>query len=442
MLNAECEKLKGIIEDTLREGQALGADAVEASVSGAVGLSASVRLGEVDLVEFNRDKSLSITVYHGKKKGTVATTDIGKSAIHSALEAALQIARHTEADPFSGLLEKEELATEIKDLDLYHPNDISPEEAIELARSCETIAREYDKNIVNSEGATLSTHAYHHAYGNTQGFLGAYPASRHSLSCVVVAGSDKGMERDYDYSVSREFSDLESAKVVGEAAARRSLRRLNARKVKTMEAPVIFSSEVAGGLFQHFIGAISGGQLYRKASFLLDHLGKQIFPKHISIQEDPYRKRGFGSAPFDQEGGKTVTRNIIEEGVLQGYVLGGYSARKLGLKTTGNAGGVHNLKIPSSKKTLPELLKDMGTGLLVTEVMGHGVNLVTGDYSKGAFGFWVEQGEIQYPVHEITIAGNLKDIFAGIIAIGSDIEKRTNIETGSVWVEKMTIAGV
>ena len=404
--NPDWGNLKSTVADVLKQAKALGVDAAEVGISYESGLSTTVRMGETETIEFNRDKSLDITVFKGKKKGTVSTSDIRKEAITSSLEAACRIATYTEEDPCSGLADVEFLAKNMPDLDLYYPWAVSPEQAVLWAKECEASARAFDTRIINSEGATFSTH------------------SRYSV-----------------YTLARDGHELESRVAVGQNAALRTLRRLNARKMKTCESPVIFSAEIAGSLLGSFISAISGGQLYRKSSFLLDHLGKSVFPAFVHIQEDPHLPKGLGSAPFDQEGVTTKRRTLVEAGILKSYVLSSYSARKLGLKTTGNAGGVRNLMISHSDQDLPDLIKEMGTGLLVTELMGHGINLVTGDYSRGASGFWIEHGEIQYPVEEITIAGNLKDMFAHLVAVGNDVDHRSNILTGSLWVHKMTIAG-
>lgn len=440
-MNAEREHLKEVVADVLKIAKRMGADAAEAGISHDVGLSVTVRLGEVESIEFTRNKALGLTIYKDQKKGFVSTTDIHKEALQSSIEAACRIAEFTEADPASGLADRDRMALQIPNLDLYYPWQISTDEAIQWAKECEASARAFDTRIVNSEGANFSTYERYRIYGNSHGFIGAYPTTRHGLSCTVIAQSNNLMQRDYDFTVACDSRDLDSRIAVGQKAALRTLRRLNARKIKTCEAPVIFSAEIAGGLFGHFISAISGGNLFRKSSFLVDHLGKQIFPKFMHIEENPHLKKGLGSAPFDQEGVATEQHDIVREGVLQSYVLSSYSARRLGLKSTGNCGGVHNLMISHSNYDLPELLKEMGTGLLVTELMGHGINIVTGDYSRGAAGFWIEKGEIQYPVHEITIAGNLRDMFARLVAVGADTDYRGNILTGSVWCDQMTIAG-
>lgn len=440
-MSEQWSNLKEVVTDVLKKAKDLGMDAAEAGLSYESGLSVTVRMGEVETIEFNHDKSLGITVYKGQKKGSVSTSDINPSALNATLEAACRIATFTEDDVCSGLADADRMAEVIPDLDLYHPWDITAEEAIVWARDCETTARTLDPKIVNSEGATFSTHQRFRVYGNSHGFLGAYPSSRYSLSCVVIAKEKDTMQRDYDFTVARDGQDLEPRGRVGQRAAERTLRRLNARKIKTCDAPVIFAAEIAGGLMGSFIAAISGGNLYRKSSFLLDYLDKRVFPKFIQITEQPHLLKGLGSAPFDQEGVATKQHDIVEDGILQSYVLSSYSARKLGLKTTGNSGGIHNLVVSHSQYSLPELLKGMNKGLLVTELLGHGVNIVTGDYSRGAAGFWVENGEIQYPVDEITIAGNLKDMFSNLVAVGNDTEKRSNILTGSLWIDHMTIAG-
>lgn len=441
-MKPEWRHLKELASAILKEAKNLGADAAEVGITHGSGLSATVRLGETETIEFHRDKTLVLTVYKGKKKGSVSTTDLHKDAIRTSLEAAYRIAEYTEADPCAGLADKDLLAREIPDLDLYHPLEITPEEAINRAKECEDSARAFDSKIINSEGATFFTHQEYGVYANTEGFLGAYPSSRYGLSCAVIATTGEGMQRDYDFTVARDNQDLDPHIAIGQKAALRALRRLNARKMKTCTAPVIFEARIASGLLGNFITAISGNHLYRKSSFLLDQLDKPVFPKFVHIKEMPHLLKGLGSAPFDQEGVQTQEREIVQEGILRSYVLNSYAARKLGLKTTGNAGGVHNLMISHTQHDLPALLKEMGTGLLVTELIGQGINIVTGDYSRGAVGFWVENGEIQYPVWEITIAGNLKDMFAHLVAIGDDVEHRSNILTGSILIDSMTIAGL
>lgn len=437
----EAKHFENLLSEVLAHAKKQGATDAEASVHYESGLSATVRMGSVEKIEFNKDKSLGLTVYKGRRKGSVSTTDISPDAIQSAIQAALRIAEYTEEDPFSGLAEVEMLAKTCPDLDLYHPSNISPEQAIQFATECEDAARATDPRITQSEGATFGTHGGICVYGNTTGFIGSYPSTRHSLSCVVVGESKGLLQRDYDFTVARDIQDLTSAVGIGVQAAKRTLKRLDAKKIKTCEAPVIFSKEVAGGLWGQLIAAISGGNLYRQASFLLDCLGKTIFPSFVEIEEAPHLRKGLGSAPFDQEGVATQRHAIVKGGVLESYVLGSYSARKLGLKTTGNAGGVHNLLVSHGQLDLTGLIQKMNKGLLITELMGQGVNLVTGDYSRGATGFWIENGVVQYPVEEITVAGNLKEMFLQIVDIGSDIEKRSNILTGSVLLENMTIGG-
>ena len=434
-------QLQELVHNILAEARTQGASAAEAGVGIETGLSVNVRLGEVETLEYNRDKGLSVTVYFGQRKGSASTSDFTPEAVRETVRAACGIAKYTAADEYSGLADAQLMAQDIPDLDLCHPWDINAEQAIDLASECEGIARNLDSRITNSEGASVSSHQGYHVYGNSHGFIGAYPSTRHSLSCAVIGGEGESMQRDYWFSVARNSAELDSASEVGRRAAERTLRRLNGRRLSTCQSPVIFSAEIATGLLSHFISAIRGGALYRKATFLLDHLGKPVFPDFVHIHEEPHIKRGLGSAPFDSEGVATRARDIVRDGVLQSYVLDSYAARKLGMQTTGNAGGVHNLIIDAGKLGLNDLLKHMNKGLLVTELMGMGINTVTGDYSRGAAGFWVENGEIQYPVEEITIAGNLRTIFMGIAEIGNDIEKRGSIRTGSILVKEMTIAG-
>jgi PmbA protein len=398
-------------------------------------------MGEVETMEHHRDKGLGVTVYKDHCKGSASTTDFSHQAIRQTVEAACNIAHHTNPDPCAGLVEPELLATEIPDLDLFHPWDLRPEEAIAIAKQCEDSARGQDARIRNSDGATVNSHRGIYAYGNSNGFLGGWASSRASISCAVIAEEPSGMQRDYWMSVSRNPEQLENHTEVGVKAAQRALRRLGARQLSTRKVPVLFEARIASGLFSHFINAISGGSLYRKVSFLLDQLGKQIFPPYLRIHEQPHLKQALGSAPFDNDGVATKPRDIVKDGILKGYVLSAYSARKLGMQTTGNAGGVHNLIIEPGEHDFGGLLKKMHTGLLITELMGFGVNGVTGDYSRGASGFWIEGGEIRFPVEEVTIASNLKDMFMGIVAIGKDVDLCSNIRTGSVLIENMTVAG-
>ncbi|WP_067517309.1 metalloprotease PmbA [Endozoicomonas ascidiicola] len=440
---AEEARLKGLAGDILDEASRQGADAAEVGISLDSGLSASVRMGDVETVEFNRDQGLGITVYLGKKKGSASTSDSSPQAIKDTVRAALDIARYASEDPFSGLAEKALMAdaAALPDLDLYHPWGIEAPEAIELALQCEDAGRNYSKKIINSDGASVSSHQGARVYGNSHGFIGSYVSSRHSLSAVLIGMQEEEMQRDYWYTVNRNASLLENAVEVGKTAAERTISRLGARKVDTAEVPVLFSADMAAGLISHFLGAISGGTLYRQASFLLDHLGQQIFPEWMRIHEQPLLQGMLGSASFDNDGLATYTKDFIKDGALEHYILSTYSARKLGMKSTANAGGVNNLFVESNAGSQAELLKQMGTGLLVTELMGQGVNTVTGDYSRGAGGFWVENGVIQFPVSEVTIAGNLKDMYRDIVAIGNDVDPRSTIQTGSILLNKMKLAG-
>ena len=434
-------ELESLVQQILDEAKRLGASASEAGVSLEAGLSITVRLGEVETLEYHRDRGVGVTVYFGQRKASASTSDFTPKAVRETVRAACDIARYTSEDDCAGLADTALMARDIPDLDLCHPWDVDATRAIEIAQRCEAAARTADERISNSEGATLSSHQGLRVYGNSHGFSGGYPSTRHSLSCSVIAGQDEQMQRDYWYTVARRHEEMEAAEQVGRIAAERTLRRLNGRKLGTRQVPVLFAAELATGLFRSFTGAIRGGSLYRKSSFLLDHLGKQVFPDFVHIHEQPHLRGALGSAPFDSEGVATRARDLVADGVLQGYVLDSYSARKLGMQTTGNAGGVHNLSVDSGALGFEALLREMNTGLLVTELMGQGVNMVTGDYSRGAAGFWVENGVIQYPVEEITIAGNLKDMFMAIVAIGNDIERRGNIRCGSVLIERMTVAG-
>ncbi|MEW8562076.1 MAG: metalloprotease PmbA, partial [Candidatus Thiodiazotropha sp.] len=410
-------------------------------VSSNAGLTLTVRLGETETIEHTRDNGLGVTVYFGHRKGSASTSDLSPQAIKETVEAACNFARYTSEDPCSGLAEAELMATETPDLDLYHPWHQSVDEAIELAIRCEDAARDFDPRIFNSEGASLNSHDGLHVYGNTHGFVGGYPSSRHSLSCAVVGKQDGSMQRDYWYTLSRQSERLESPEEVGRRAAERTVARLNARQLPTQQAPVLFQADVAVGLLRSFIGAIRGSALYRKASFLLDHLERPVFPAFVTIHEEPHLPMGLASAAYDNEGVATRSREFVRRGVLESYVLDSYAARKLGMQTTGNAGGVRNLRISSGELDREGLLGKMDRGLLVTELMGQGVNMVTGDYSRGAAGFWVEGGEIAYPVEEITIAGNMRDMMMGLLEVGSDRETRSSVQTGSWLIERMMIAG-
>ncbi|ABP78723.1 metalloprotease PmbA [Stutzerimonas stutzeri] len=431
------EKVERIIEEARRQG----ASASEVSVSMEQGLSTTVRQGEVETVEFNRDQGFGITLYVGQSKGSASTTGSGDEAIRETVAAALAIARHASQDEFAGLADATLMARELPDLDLYHPWSITPEQAIEQALSCESAAFDFDARIRNADGTSLNTHQGCRAYGNSNGFIGGYCSTRHSLSCVMIAESEGQMQRDYFYDVNRIGEALIDPRTIGRRAAERAVRRLGARPIPTCEVPVLFAPELATGLFSHFIAAISGGNLYRKASYLEDALGQTLFPEWLSLDERPHIPRALGSASYDGDGLATYAKPFVENGRLISYVLSTYSGRKLGMPSTANAGGVHNLFVSHGEEDQAALLRRMGRGLLVTELMGQGLNLVTGDYSRGAGGYWVENGEIQFPVQEVTIAGNLRDMFRQIVAIGCDIETRGNVRTGSVLIERMMVAG-
>ncbi len=433
--------LESVAAQVLQLAKAQGATAAEAALSEESGLSVNVRLGDVETIEFNKDKGIGVTVYFDKRKGTASSADFSTSGLEDAVRAACSIAKFTAEDPYAGLADADRMASEIPDLDLYYPWDVSPEMAIELARECEAAARNFDPQISNSEGASLSSHEGTRVYANSHGFMGGYSTSRHSMSCSVIAEDENGMQRDYWYSVARDRRDLEAAAEIGKKTAARTLQRLGGRRVGTCKVPVLFAADVAGSLVSHMISAIRGGNLYRKSSFLLDKLGQQIFPEFVHIHERPHTKKVLGSAPYDSEGVATYARDLVRDGVLQGYVLDSYAGRKLGMPSTGNAGGVHNVLIEAGALDQQGLLREMGTGLLVTEVLGMGVNIVTGDYSRGAAGFWVENGEIAYPVDEITIASNLSDMFMQLQAVGNDVDHRGNIKSGSLLIDAMTVAG-
>ncbi|MSP28212.1 MAG: metalloprotease PmbA [Methylococcales bacterium] len=435
------KKLKDSVQEILDEAKRQGASAAEAGLSLQDGLSVTARLGEVETIEHDCSQNLGVTVYFGQCKGSASSTDLSPESIKETVRAACSIARYTSADEYAGLPDKDLLATEFPDLDLYHPWGIGADEAIAFAIECEDAARSYDAEISNSEGATVNSHQGISVMGNSLDFLQGRLSTRHSLSCSVLGQRGDSMQRDYWYSVARNALGLEPAAEVGKKAAERTLQRLGARSLSTRQCPVLYSAEMASSLLGSLCGAISGGNLYRKSTFLLDALNTQIFPEFIHIYEQPHLLGALGSSAYDGEGVATLARDLVRDGVLQGYILSTYSARKLGLRSTGNAGGVHNLTITPSELDFEALLKQMNTGLLVTELMGQGVNMVTGDYSRGAAGFWVENGVIQYPVEEITIAGNLKTMFKKIVAIGNDVDYRGNTRTGSILVEQMSIAG-
>jgi len=433
--------LLALVEIALEEARALGATQAEAAISMDVGLSVSVRLGEVETIEYQRDRGMGVTVYFGTRKGSASTADLSTAALRETVGKACSIAKFTSEDPCAGLADPDTLARDVPDLDLSHPWDLSPEQACQLALDCEAAAMAVDPRITNSEGAGVSTHRGVRAYGNSHGFLHAYPGTVHSVSCAVLGTEGDAMERDYWYSTARDWRELEDAASVGRASGERAVRRLGARKLATTRAPVLFSPDMARGLIGHFIGAIRGGSQYRRASFLLDAAGQRVFPEWFELSERPHLPRALASAPFDHEGVTTQDRELVSNGVLLGYVLSTYSARKLGLRTTGNAGGNYNLIVPGRGRDLDGMLALMDRGLFVTELMGQGVNGVTGDYSRGAVGFWVEGGRIAYPVHEVTVAGNLKDMYRDIVEVGSDEDRRGGIRTGSILIGEMTIAG-
>jgi PmbA protein len=440
-MQQQLAEIQNIVEDVLKLAKDKGATQAEASMSKVEGIAVSSRLKEVETVEFTNDGGLGITVYHGKKKGSASTADLSPQALRLTVEKAIEIAKHTGDDDCSGLAEKELMAFDFPDLDLYHPVELDTDHAIQQVIAAETSALDVDPRITNSDGASYNANLGTKVYGNSHGFIAGYDSSRYSMSCVVIGEQDGDMQRDYSYSVGREIGNLTSPEQLGREAAQLTLSRLGARTVKTCKVPVLFDREIASGLFGHFIGAISGGSVYRKSSFLLDKLGQQVLPSWLNITERPHILRGLASSPFDHEGVRTQDMDVVSKGLLNHYLLTSYSARKLKMQTTGHAGGIHNWFIQHTGESDQEMLAKLGTGLLVTELMGQGVNIVTGDYSRGAAGFWVENGIIQYPVHEITIAGNLTDMLMNIVAIGAVQETRGSVKTGSVLVESMQIAG-
>lgn len=434
-------QLEQIVADLLDEARRQGADTAEAGVSAQTGLSVTVRLGEVETIEHTRDNGLGITVYFGRRKGSANTTDLRPEAVRESVAAACRIARYTSEDPAAGLADAELMARDVPDLDLYHPWDIDADGAARLALRCEDAARAADARIGNSEGATLYTQRSAFVYGNTHGFVGGYPTTRHSLSCAVIAQQGDEMQRDYWYDSGRVADELADPEAIGRRAAERTVARLDGRRLGTRECPVLFRADIAPSLMRSLFGAIRGHAVYRRSTFLLDQVGQQIFPDWVKISEDPLRPRGQASAPFDNEGVATRYRELVSGGVLQGYLLDSYSARKLGLQSTASAGGVRNAAIVDTGQDFDALLREMGTGLVVTELMGQGTNMVTGDYSRGAAGFWVENGEIRYPVEEITVAGNLRDMFRQLVAVGTDDQVPGSIRTGSWLIENMTVGG-
>jgi len=434
---AALERIAAAVLDAARAG---GATAAETEASQAVGQSVSVRKGEVETIAYNRDKGVGVTVYVGTRRGHASTADFSADSIRATVDKALAIARYTAEDPCAGLADPARLATTWPDLDLYHPWDLSVEQAIELGRETEAAALGVDARITNSEGSTVSRGESEFVYANSLGFAGGYRSSRHHIDCSVIAEADGAMQRDYWFTAARAPEDLQAAADVGRIAGERTVRRLGARQLGTLECPVLFEAPEAADLLGAFVHAVSGGSLYRRSSFLLDSLDTQGFAPHVGIREEPLLPRARGSAPFDSEGVATAARDIVANGVLRGYFLGSYSARKLGLRSTGNAGGAHNLVVPG-KEDFATLMRRMGRGLLVTEQLGQGVNPVTGDFSRGAAGFWIEDGAIAYPVEEITIAGNLRQMFRDIVALGSDIDTRGSRRIGSMLIARMTIAG-
>jgi len=435
------ERLRQMAAEILEYARMRGATSCESDVSEGFGQSVTVRKGEVETIEYNRDKGIGVTVYLGQQRGYASTSDFGREALRATVDAALSIARFTAPDTCAGLPEEDLLAKRYAELDLYHPWELSIGQAIDLARRCEAAAFAVSPMIKNSEGASVSTQQSHFVAANSLGFMGGYATSRHYISCAVIAGEGDNMQRDDWYTSRRDAADLGAAEAIGDYAARRTMARLDARQLGTAKVPVLFEAPLAATLIGNFVHAASGGALYRKSSFLVDSLGKPVFSDVVHISERPHLKKGLASSPFDDDGVATRDREVVADGVLQGYFLGTYSARKLGLPTTGNAGGCHNLIVRPGERDFEGMLKQMDRGLLVTEVLGHGVNYVTGDYSRGAAGYWVEGGRIQYPVQEITIAGNLRDMFRAIVAVGSDVLVRGSKQCGSILIERMTVAG-
>ena len=432
--------LKALVEQILDEARRRGASAAEVAVGNTTGLSVGVRKGELETVEFNNDRGFGITVYVGDRKGSASTSDASPAAVQNTVRQALNIAKYTEPDPCNGLADADLMARTFPNLDIDHPWTVDVEDATRLALTAEAAALGVDKRIVNSEGARLATQRGCHVYGNSHGFVEAAWGTRHSLSCSVIAADEAGMESDYAFTIGRASDDLEDAAAVGREAGRRTVARLGHRPVQTGKYPVLFDAPTASGLFGHLLSAISGASLYRKESYLLDSLGRQATAPGITLAEDPHRRKGFASANHDGDGVATRAKSFVDDGVVTSYILGSYSARRLGLATTGNAGGVFNLDVVTDAQPATALMQSMGTGLLVTSLMGQGVNLVTGDYSRAAAGMWITNGEPAYPVDRITIASNLDTMFKGIVACGDDIDRRHNIRTGSVLIGDMTIA--
>ncbi len=435
------DELESLVTLALDEATNLGIDQAEAAASQDTGLSATARLGEVESLEYTNDRGIGITVYKDSCKGSASTSDMSPAAIREAVAKACAFANLTASDKYSGLADANLMCTDVRDLDLDHPWEIDANTAIEMAIESEAAGRAFDKRVSNSEGATVSTNRGTRAYGNSHGFIGSYSRTSHNITCVLLAESDGVMQRDYHYTSARSADDLDAAADIGRVAAEKVVGRLGAKKIKTTRAPVLYIPDLARGFIAHAIGAIMGGAQYRRSSFLLDAAGEKLFPDFVNIQERPHLLKGMASTPYDSEGVGTYDREIVSDGVLQSYILSSYSARRLGLVTTANAGGAQNLIVPGGGKDKESLIKEMGTGLIVQELIGQGVNGVTGDYSRGVVGLWVENGEVQYPVHEVTIAGNLRDLYQRIAAIGDDQDLRGGIRCGSILVEEMTIAG-
>lgn len=440
-IEQQIAEIQNVVDDVLQLAKQKGATQAEASMSKVQGIAVSSRMKEVENVEFTNDGGLGVSVYVGKHKGSASTADLSKQALTQAVEKAIDIARYTSEDPCTGLADADLMATEFPDLELYHPQELDPQRAMQIAIEAETAALDYDSRVINSDGANYNANLGMRVYGNTHGINTGYPSSRYSLSCMSIAAEGDDMQRDYAYTMSRQPDQLKSAAEVGREAAEHTVSRLGSRKINTANVPVLLDKEVAATLFGHYVGAISGGSLYRRSSFLLDKLGHQVFPEWLTIAERPHLKAGLASANFDAEGVATKDLDVVEQGKLAHYLFTSYSARKMNTRSTGHAGGIHNWIVGDTGHSDSELLKEMGTGLLVTELMGQGVSIVTGDYSRGAAGFWVENGVVQYPVHEITIAGNLKDMFANIRAIGCERDKRGGVQTGSVLIDNMKVAG-
>ncbi len=435
--------LQETAETVLKLAKKYGASDAELSLNKGSGLSVEIHKTNVDKLEYHRDQGLNLSVYIGKHTGSASTGDLSPAAIEDTVKAACNIAKYTEEDKYTGLADADMMATDIHDLDLYHPWDLTAEQAIAVATECETAALEHDARIINSDGASISTYSGIGLIANSHGFMGSSPSSRHTLSCSVIGQEigEEAMQRDYWYSTTRVNAELESAQHVGKKAAEKTLARLMSKQISTRQTNVLYSPEMARSLIGHFTSAVAGGAQYRKSTFLLDSIDEKVFPDFIHLHEQPHIKRGFGSGYFDKEGVATSNRDLVVDGVVQNYIMSSYSARQLGLKSTANSGGTHNLTLDSTGQDFDELLKVLGTGLFVTELIGSGVNNITGDYSRGAAGFWVENGEIQFPVEEVTVAGNLKDMFNNIVAVGTDVDLRGGTRTGSILVEGMVVAG-